>query len=337
MPDRWKTVRVFISSTFRDMHAERDYLVKVVFPSLRERLEKYRIHLVDIDLRWGITEEEAQRDRVLDLCLEQIDECRPLFVGILGERYGWVPRTFSDEALSKYGWVQHQTGKSVTELEILYGVLRDPEMHARALFLFRDPAFLADVPEAKRADMTAEDDESAEKLRRLKGAIREAGLPIPPLESYPCQYAGLRINWRLARRELDDAAQAALEAVAADGIVDPGEYGGLDDHLGPTVERNAVVHLTRLETFGRYVGEQLWQAIRAEHDLPDVPPVEAGAEADPLAIELDYHQRFMESRLRVYVGRENVQERLTAFAEGDATHPCLVTAAPGSGKSAALA
>ncbi|HUT95093.1 MAG TPA: DUF4062 domain-containing protein, partial [Thermoguttaceae bacterium] len=153
MPDRWKTVRVFISSTFRDMHAERDYLVKVVFPSLRERLEKYRIHLVDIDLRWGITEEEAQRDRVLDLCLEQIDECRPLFVGILGERYGWVPRTFSDEALSKYGWVQHQTGKSVTELEILYGVLRDPEMHARALFLFRDPAFLADVPEAKRADM----------------------------------------------------------------------------------------------------------------------------------------------------------------------------------------
>jgi len=34
----WKTARVFISSTFRDMHAERDHLVKVVFPELRERL-----------------------------------------------------------------------------------------------------------------------------------------------------------------------------------------------------------------------------------------------------------------------------------------------------------
>jgi len=34
----WKTVRVFISSTFRDMHAERDHLVQVVFPKLRHEL-----------------------------------------------------------------------------------------------------------------------------------------------------------------------------------------------------------------------------------------------------------------------------------------------------------
>ena len=32
MPTTWKTIRVFISSTFRDMHAERDHLVRVVFP-----------------------------------------------------------------------------------------------------------------------------------------------------------------------------------------------------------------------------------------------------------------------------------------------------------------
>jgi hypothetical protein len=75
---------VFISSTFRDMDAERDILVKRVFPRLRERLLPYRIHLFDIDLRWGITPEEAENDRVLDLCLEQIDVCRPFFVGILG-------------------------------------------------------------------------------------------------------------------------------------------------------------------------------------------------------------------------------------------------------------
>lgn len=71
----WKTVRVFISSTFSDMHAERDWLVKRVFPQLRERLEKYRIYLIDIDLRWGVTEEQVDDDRALDLCLQQIDEC----------------------------------------------------------------------------------------------------------------------------------------------------------------------------------------------------------------------------------------------------------------------
>jgi len=50
MATTWQTAKVFISSTFRDMHAERDHLVKVVFPALREELEKHRVHLVDIDL-----------------------------------------------------------------------------------------------------------------------------------------------------------------------------------------------------------------------------------------------------------------------------------------------
>jgi nephrocystin-3 len=51
MSATWKTVRVFISSTFRDMHAERDHLVRVVFPELRERCAKRHLHLVDVDLR----------------------------------------------------------------------------------------------------------------------------------------------------------------------------------------------------------------------------------------------------------------------------------------------
>ena len=33
MSNAWKTVRIFISSTFRDMHAERDHLIKVVLTS----------------------------------------------------------------------------------------------------------------------------------------------------------------------------------------------------------------------------------------------------------------------------------------------------------------
>jgi len=61
----WRTVRIFISSTFRDMHSERDWLVKRVFPTLRERFEPRRIHLVDVDLRWGITREQADNDQVL--------------------------------------------------------------------------------------------------------------------------------------------------------------------------------------------------------------------------------------------------------------------------------
>ena len=47
-------VRVFISSTFRDMRAERDHLVTVVFPQLRERVEQLGLEFLDVDLRWRV-------------------------------------------------------------------------------------------------------------------------------------------------------------------------------------------------------------------------------------------------------------------------------------------
>ena len=52
-PVPWKRVAVFVSSTFSDMHAERDYLVKRVFPDLHDWCERRRLRLVDVDLRWG--------------------------------------------------------------------------------------------------------------------------------------------------------------------------------------------------------------------------------------------------------------------------------------------
>ena len=337
MSTSWQTVRVFISSTFRDMHAERDHLVRVVFPALREKLLPYRMHLDDIDLRWGVTQEQADRDMALDLCLDQIDRSRPFFVGILGERYGYVPGQFTEEAVSKYGWIQHITGKSITELEIFYGVLRQPAMQPRALFFFRDPAFIGQMPEPLRAQARAENPEAEQNLARLKKEIRDARLPTPPVEHYPCRFAGLRINWRLARFALPEPDAQALEAIAADGLVTPQEYDTLDAHLREIVNQHGVLYLDGLEEFGRAVGDRLWAAIKAEHGLPDTPPARAEGQRDELAEELDFHRRFIESRLRVYVGRGDVQRKLTAFADGDEPLPALVTGRSGSGKSAALA
>ena len=336
MASGWRTVQVFISSTFRDMHAERDYLVKVVFPALRERLEKYRIHLVDIDLRWGVTQNQADNDEALDLCLKQIDECRPFFVGILGERYGWVPKALSQEATSRYGWIQGETGKSITELEILYGVLQKPEMYGHSLFFFRDPSFIQDVPEPKQSDVRAEDADSEEKLARLKQAVLGADLPIPPMESYPCRYAGLRVNPRILRMELEEAEHQALSKAVDGALLRSEQYDALDGRLQEIAREHGTVYLEGLDTFGQAVGDRLWEAIREELNLSETPPTETG-EQDELAEELDYHERFMESRLQVYVGRDEIQRELAAFADGDDETPCLVTGPSGSGKSAAMA
>ena len=67
-----RSIRIFLSSTFRDFGEERDLLVKRVFPALRARLKDRFVELVDVDLRWGITVEEAERGEVLPICLAEI-------------------------------------------------------------------------------------------------------------------------------------------------------------------------------------------------------------------------------------------------------------------------
>jgi len=54
-----RQIRVFISSTFRDMQDERDYLMKRTFPKLRKLAAERDVTLTEIDLRWGITKNEG--------------------------------------------------------------------------------------------------------------------------------------------------------------------------------------------------------------------------------------------------------------------------------------
>ncbi|MBF8277207.1 MAG: hypothetical protein HW390_2280 [Candidatus Brocadiaceae bacterium] len=161
------------------MHAERDELVKFVFPELRRRCRERQVEFVEVDLRWGITEEESNRGLVLPLCLDEIKRCKPYFIGLLGERYGWVPKNIPQELIEREPWPKEhlgETGKSVTELEILHGVLNNPEMAEHAFFYFRDPAYIESIPPEKQKDFTAEDAEGAEKLRGLKEKIRAFGV-----------------------------------------------------------------------------------------------------------------------------------------------------------------
>jgi hypothetical protein len=45
-----------------------------------------QVEFVGVDLRWGITEEQAARGEVLPVCFAEIEKCRPYFVGLLGDR-----------------------------------------------------------------------------------------------------------------------------------------------------------------------------------------------------------------------------------------------------------
>jgi tetratricopeptide (TPR) repeat protein len=334
MSTAWETVRVFVSSTFRDMHAERDHLVKVVFPRLRERLIQHRIGLVDIDLRWGVTREEAQNNEVLRLCLEEIDGSRPFFLGILGQWYGSVATEPRDDVLARYGWLDQHRGKSLTELEFISALSQDRDTRDRAVICFRNPSFLAELPDVIRNKIEETDPQRVAQQQRFVEWVREADIPIPPVD-YACRYAGFRVHWRLLKQELEPADRDALDAHLVDGVISPVEYSQLDERLQTLTRQHGALHLTGLEDFGRQVEERLFAAIGSHIDLADRSPVDA--EEDPSAAADDDHDRFLEDRLRCYVRREQIHESLDHYVEEDDSRVCLVVGSSGAGKSSALA
>ena len=174
-----RQLRVFISSTFNDMNTERDALVEQCFPKIRD-LCKYRgVEFVPLDLRWGVTENAAKQGRVFETCMREIDNSRPFFIGIIGNRYGWIPNDndlgqFSDDLKKQYPWLDSalQEKMSITEMEMQYAVLRNLDENINAAFYFRSDKM--QVKEEFKHDVGTEDEISLKenKLQALKQKIR---------------------------------------------------------------------------------------------------------------------------------------------------------------------
>lgn len=133
--------KFFISSTFQDMHAERDMIQNIVQPAVNQKLNEQGEYVSFSDLRWGIdTMTDSTERRILDSCFDEIVSCKPYFIVFIGGRYGWIP---SDDLLIQYkdrfGEVDIQN-KSVTELEILYALKLNANEISRCLFYIKDDA-----------------------------------------------------------------------------------------------------------------------------------------------------------------------------------------------------
>lgn len=212
-----ETIRVYVSSTFRDMPTERELLVKVVFPQLRIICESRGVHFIDTDLRWGITTEEVSEGNVIELVLEEVRRCKPFFIGIIGERYGWVPERLPTRLIETQPWVRELPNVSVNELEIIQGVLSETQTLGYGLMYFRDPHFLEQLPAETRPHFEEnQSSDSRAKLNRLKQRIRNAA------DEEVCL---LRENYanpeELGRWILDDFTKLLNTFLPENKIVDP--------------------------------------------------------------------------------------------------------------------
>ena len=165
-PTNNRIIRVFVSSTFSDMNNERNYLMANVFPQLKEIARRRNVTFVELDLRWGIPDEDTHNGIVLQTCLDAIRDSKPFFIGIVGNRVGWCPSMEEIEKnpilLEQYPEIVDdiKSGYSVTEIEMQNAVLRNKEkMHA--YFYFRN----------HREPLVG-------KIKQLRKTILNSGYPV---------------------------------------------------------------------------------------------------------------------------------------------------------------
>lgn len=155
------------------MNEERDLLVKDTFVKIRELCKERNIEFVPIELRWGLSSSQGKA-HIISACLNEIKESQPYFIGIIGDRYGWVPTiqevqsSYPDNSKPKifyqYPWLERdiRSGLSMTEIEMQYAALRNG--NSKALFYIK-----------KSVDAHSEEPEkSKDKLSRLRDSIDKA-------------------------------------------------------------------------------------------------------------------------------------------------------------------
>jgi hypothetical protein len=186
------SVRVFLSSPYRDMQAERAYLHEVVFPRVAEQYQAsgYTLEIVDPRLT-ATSEEEAEGVETLEAALDEVVACRPHFLCLLGNNYGKVTLEVPDAIGRKHPAVRHFFRTSRVHLETLAAVIREPEQAAHAHFYFRKPQIVTKLFDADKSayvpnnKMEALNEVEAHKLEIFKEAITRTGRPI---FHYSCQW-----------------------------------------------------------------------------------------------------------------------------------------------------
>jgi len=364
----WKTVNIFISSTFNDMHAERDYLVKYVFPELAEWCEKRRIRLVDIDLRWGVTSEESHNNHALRKCLENIDDTNRFFLCLIGQRRGWVPNENIEELERrrnelidkgidpdtippKYSEISKETTEEYPEL---FDRERNPPLlhadeskidnyksvteieieHALLAPMYRMLGNTRKDPEEKsRAVFFERIDSFTDKLSTLQKKIyTNAAAPDSTLADIKTEELKAEIRKKISPKNI------IPYSCEWDINVDTPELSeekidGLK--VGKELINGRLVHfMVKNREFKDVVIEEIRKLILDKY--PDREN-EFVSDSDRYVKDKEQQELFVQTTTEGYIHRSDIEDRLKNYINGESDKALLLTAEAGLGKTTILA
>ncbi|HEV3145142.1 MAG TPA: DUF4062 domain-containing protein, partial [Gemmataceae bacterium] len=206
-------IRVFLSANIPDMRAEREYLHKRLFPRIVAWYEKRGIGVELIDPARTRTEREAEDPAALKMGFAAVRECKPFFVGLIGQRYGRELNESTREAACFPRLRRVPFNSSRIHLEAILGVLDEPEQAVGGFIYVRTSDYLKQLPNALLSLFTG-DHVNEVRLKYLLVELRECGRPV---REYHCtwdsqgnQIAGLDTLGRLIANDFELAIHVHL-------------------------------------------------------------------------------------------------------------------------------
>ena len=363
-----KTFRIFVSSTFSDLKEERNILQKEVFPQLRSLCMENNCRFQAVDLRWGVREEASLDQKIMKICLDEIDRCkritpRPNFIVLLGNRYGWrpLPSEIPDEEFKRIiNFVSNAGEKTLLEQWYKKDENAEPSLYClQPRKLDIEGSFSEEIKKEAR-DLEAKEWRRTEKKLRdiLSTAASSMGLSEDEIFKYEASATEQEVA--AGAMKVSDAHDhvfcffRTIEGLPEDesgkDYIDLDEKGSLDTEAQNKLNRlkkrltkqlPVNIHeyratwsgygpsLDHLETFKNDVKRRLSEII-----LEEIKNLE---EVDPLKKEMAAHETFGEERARFFTGRVKILNTIANYISNTDPHPLVIFGDSGTGKSALIA